>query len=180
MTDEQPSPIEGVNEGVAAPEAPAADALQKEVDALKTQAAEYRDGWQRERAEFANYKRRMEKEQADLRQNAASRILARYLDVQDDFDRAMQDQPGEGASTEAVQQWASGVALIYRKFQAVLEAEGVSRIEAEGQTFDPALHEAVTHEDSADHQSGQIIALLRQGYKIGERVIRPALVRVAK
>lgn len=180
METEPNKPPESPNGSEVNPEPPPADAPQKEVDALKLQAAEYRDGWQRERAEFANYKRRMEKEQADLRQNAASRILARYLDVQDDFNRAMQDQPGEGAAAEAAVQWANGVALIYRKFQAVLEAEGVTRIEAEGQMFDPALHEAVTHEDSADRQSGQIIAVLRQGYKIGERVIRPALVRVAK
>lgn len=174
MTDEVTAPLDGVTE------APAPDALQKELDALKTQAAEYRDGWQRERAEFANYKRRMEKEQADLRQNAAGRILARYLEVQDDFDRALQDQPAEGATPEVILQWANGVALINRKLQSLLEAEGVTRIETAGQTFDPNLHEAVTHEDSPDHQSGQIIAVLRQGYKLGERVIRPALVRVAK
>ena len=167
-------------EAPATAEALATDPLQKELETLRAQATEYREGWQRERAEFANYKRRVEKEQADLRQNAASRIIARYLDVQDDFDRAMQDQPAEGAAMEALLQWANGVALIYRKFQAVLETEGVMRLEAHGQIFDPNLHEAVTHEDSADHASGQIIAVLRQGYKQGDRVIRPALVRVAK
>jgi molecular chaperone GrpE len=73
-----------------------------------------------------------------------------------------------------------GISLIYRKFQGILEAEGVTRIEAEGQVFDPQLHEAVTHEDSDDHASGHVIAVLRQGYKLGDRVIRPALVRVAK
>jgi molecular chaperone GrpE len=180
MTDSVTTPLDSAPESLPAPEASATDALQKELDALKTQATEYRDGWQRERAEFANYKRRMEKEQADLRQNAAGRILARYLEVQDDFDRALQDQPAEGAAPETILQWASGVALINRKLQSVLEAEGVTRIDAAGQTFDPNLHEAVTHEDSPDHQSGQIIAVLRQGYKLGERVIRPALVRVAR
>jgi molecular chaperone GrpE len=154
--------------------------VSKELEAALAQATEYREGWQRERAEFANYKRRMEKEQADLRQNTAGKVIARYLDVLDDFDRAMQDQPGEGASPEAVTQWAAGITLIHRKFQKVLDDENVTRLVAEGQHFDPNLHEAVTHEDSADHESGQVIAVLRQGYKIGDRVIRPALVRVAK
>lgn len=161
-------------------EIPTVDALQKELATARQQAQEYRDGWQRERAEFANYKRRSEKEQADLRQNAAGRLMARYLDVLDDFDRAMADQPAEGASGEAAIKWAMGIALIYRKFQKVLDDENVTRIVAEGQPFDPNQHEAVTHEDSAEHKSGQVIAILRQGYKIGDRVIRPALVRVAK
>lgn len=156
------------------------EALQKELDTTRQQAQEYREGWQRERAEFANYKRRTEKEQADLRQNAAGRLIARYLDVLDDFDRAMADQPGENASAEVVIKWTAGIALIYRKFQKILDEENVTRIVAEGQSFDPTQHEAVTHEDSAEHESGQVIAVLRQGYKIGDRVIRPALVRVAK
>ncbi len=156
--------------------APALEALQKELEAARAQAAEYLDGWQRARADFANYKKRVEKEQAETYQNAAGRIIARYLDVLDDFDRAMKDQPVEGEAAK----WAEGVSLIYRKFQSILEAEGVTRIEAEGQAFDPQLHEAVTHEDSDDHASGHIIAILRQGYKLGDRVIRPVLVRVAR
>ena len=150
--------------------------LQKELAEAKAKAAENLDGWQRERATLANYKRRVEKELADANLNAAGRVIARYLDVLDDFDRAMKDQPAEGDPAK----WAEGVGLIYRKFQNLLETEGLVHIEAEGQTFDPALHEAVTHEDSEAHQSGQIIAVLRQGYKLGDRVIRPALVRVAK
>jgi molecular chaperone GrpE len=161
-------------EAVAA--APDPEALQKELEAAKAQAAEYLDGWQRARAEFANYKKRIEKEQAEAYQNAAGRIIARYLDVLDDFDRAMKDQPAEGDTA----QWAAGVSLIYRKFKNLLEAEGVTRIEADRQAFDPQLHEAIMHDDSEDHASGHVIEVLRQGYKLGDRVIRPALVRVAK
>jgi len=157
-------------------DAPPLAALQKELEAAAAQAAEYLDGWQRARAEFANYKKRVEKEQAEAYQNAAGRIIARYLDVLDDFDRAMKDQPTEGEGT----QWAAGVSLIYRKFKNTLDAEGLTRIEAEGQAFDPTLHEAVMHEDSDNHASGHVIEVLRQGYKLGDRVIRPALVRVAK
>jgi molecular chaperone GrpE len=175
---EQPAPATEAAPESAAPTngGPALEALQKELEAAKTQAAEYLDGWQRARADFANYKKRIEKEQAETYQNAAGRVIARYLDVLDDFDRAMKDQPTEGDGA----QWAAGISLIYRKFQGILEAEGVTRIEAEGQPFDPQLHEAVTHEDSDDHASGHVIEVLRQGYKLGDRVIRPALVRVAK
>jgi molecular chaperone GrpE len=158
--------------------APVADALQKELEAAQAKAAEYLDGWQRARAELANYKRRIEKEQAEVYQNAAGRIIGRYLEVLDDFDRAMHDRPAGDSSDLA--KWAEGTALIYRKFQKVLDAEGVMRIETEGKEFDPVLHEAVTHEACDGHAAGEIIAVVREGYKLGERVIRPALVRVAR
>lgn len=161
----------------AAPAAPTVDALQKELEAAQAKAAEYLDGWQRARAELANYKRRIEKEQAEIYQNAAGRIIARYLEVLDDFDRAMQERP---AADGDLAKWAEGAALIYRKFRNVLDAEGVTRIEAEGKEFDPAFHEAITHEDCEGHAPGQVIAVVRQGYKVGDRVIRPALVRVAR
>ena len=169
------------NNGDAA--APSAD-RQQELEAAKAQSAEYLEGWQRARAEFANYKRRVEKEQSEANQNATSRVIGRFVDVLDDFNRAVQDKPADGgeaaANAAALAQWAAGVTLIQRKLQTILDAEGVERIKAEGQSFDPALHEAVTHEDSPEHQPGQIIAVLRQGYRIGDKIIRPALVRVAK
>lgn len=166
-----PEPAEAVAEA-----SPEIERLQKDLEAAQAKAAEYLDGWQRSRAEFANYKRRVEKEQAEAYQNSAVRIIARYLDVLDDFDRAMADRPTEGETAK----WADGVTLIYRKLQTILETEGVTRIEAEGQEFDPTLHEAVTHEESDSHPAGHIIAVLRQGYRLGDRVIRPALVRVAR
>jgi molecular chaperone GrpE len=159
-----------------APDEAALEALQKELEAARAKAAENLDGWQRERAAFTNYKKRVEREQADLYQSATARVIARYLDVLDDFDRALKDRPAEGDAA----QWAEGILLIYRKFQNVLEAEGVARVEAEGREFDPALHEAVMHEDSEAHASGHVTEVLRHGYKVGERVIRPALVKVAK
>ena len=76
--------------------------------------------------------------------------------------------------------WAKGVSLIQRKLQNILDAEGVERIGGVGAEFDPNQHEAVTHEDSDEHQPGQVIGIIRQGYRIGDRVIRPALVRVAR
>ena len=161
-------------------QAPEAEALAQQIEKLQTQSAEYLDGWQRARAEFANYKRRVEKEQAEAHQSATARVVARFLDVVDDFDRAVQDRPGEGADAEALAGWVAGMDLIYRKLQAILDAFGVEHIQAEGLAFDPQFHEAVTHEESPEHAPGDIIGVVRQGYRLGDRVIRPALVRVAK
>lgn len=167
-------------EAEAPPTAEALAALQAELEAAQAKAAEYLDGWQRARAEFANYKRRVEKEQGEAHQFAAARVLGRFLEVLDDFDRALADRPGDGADAEALARWAAGVGLIQRKLQNLLDAENVERIPADGQAFDPNLHEAVTHEDSAEHEPGAVIGVIRQGYRLGDRVIRPALVRVAK
>jgi molecular chaperone GrpE len=147
-------------------------------EAADVKAAESLDGWQRARADLANYKRRVEREQAEVYQNAAGRIIARYLEVMDDFDQAMQERPAPDSTD--LGKWSEGAALTYRKFQNVLEAEGVKRIDAEGKEFDPALHEAMTHEECDSIAPGHVIAVVRQGYELGEKVIRPALVRVAK
>lgn len=169
----------GNGDQVAAPSAELL-ALQKELESAQAQAAEYLDGWQRARAEFANYKRRVEKEQSEAYQNAATRVIGRFVEVLDDFNRAEQDKPADTSDPTALAKWAAGVSLIQRKLQNILDAEGVEHIPAEGQVFDPALHEAVTHEDSDEHEPGQIIGVVRQGYRVGDKVIRPALVRVAK
>jgi molecular chaperone GrpE len=92
------------------------------------------------------------------------------------MERALANRPA-GAE---LQEWWNGVELIYRKLNSILEAEGVQVIPAEGQMFDPTLHEAITHEDNGDVESGKIIAVVQKGYRIGDRIIRPALVRVAR
>lgn len=150
--------------------------LQAELSQSRAKADEYLDGWQRSRAEFANYKKRVDRDQLLVTQNAAGRIIKRYLEVLDDLERALKNRPqeGEGAS------WANGIELVYRKFKSILESEGITPIEAEGQFFDPNLHEAITSEDSEEHESGQIIEVLQQGYMLGDRVLRPAMVRVAR
>jgi molecular chaperone GrpE len=173
-----------------AEEAPAAETaeaiaedLQAEIDSLKAellaaqaQADEYLDGWQRSRAEFANFRKRIERDQATANQAATGNILKRFLDVVDDLDRALKNRPkdGEGAN------WAGGIELVYRKLITTLENEGVQVIQAEGQFFDPNLHEAISQEDHPDLESGQVIATVQQGYLLGERVLRPARVRVAR
>jgi len=159
-------------------EQPAADmaALQVELEELRAKSQEYLDGWQRERAEFANYKRRVEREREQVHQNATGTIVRRYLEVLDDLERALKNRPtvGEGAV------WAEGIELIYRKLLAILEIEGVQLMEATGQSFDPNYHEAISHENHPDHESGQIIEVVKNGYMLGDRVLRPALVRVAQ
>ena len=152
------------------------DAAQKELETTRKQAQDYLDGWQRERAELANYKRRVDREQAQLSQNITGQVVKRYLAVVDDMERALKARPtnGDGAN------WAEGVELIYRKLTGILDNEGVKRIEAENQPFDPNMHEAISHEDNADVESGHVIEVVQQGYMIGDRVIRPALVRVAR
>jgi molecular chaperone GrpE len=150
--------------------------LKAQLEAANAKAAEYLDGWQRARADFANYKKRVDRENADLSATIAASVLTRILPVLDDFDLAMKNAPADGDGAR----WATGLALVHKKFNCVLENEGIKRIEAEGQPFDPNVHEAVVHQESPGHESGQVIEVLRQGYKSGDRVLRPALVKVAK
>jgi molecular chaperone GrpE len=104
-------------------------------------------------------------------------VMQDFVAILDDLERALQERPTEGEAAS----WASGIDMIYRKLMAVLDAEGVRPIIPAGaEAFDPNVHEAVSHEASPDHTTGQIIGVIHQGYRIGERVIRPALVRVAK
>ncbi len=150
--------------------------LQSQLDAASAKAAEYLDGWQRARADFANYRKRVEREQVDAYQNAAVAVLTRMLPVLDDLDLTLKNAPTAGEAA----QWATGVTLVRRKFVALLENENIKPIEAEGLPFDPNFHEAVVHEESTDHTAGHVVEVLRQGYKLGDRVLRPALVKVAK
>ena len=150
--------------------------LQTKIKDTEQKSREYFEGWQRERADFLNYRKRIERENGLLHQNLTGQIIKKYLVILDDLDRALKSRPtqGDGAA------WSDGVELISRKLTTILEAEGLKPIEAAGAMFDPMLHEAITHEDSPDHQSGQIIEVVQQGYLLGDRVLRPALVRVAR
>ena len=152
--------------------------LRSELDQALEKSNEYLSGWQRERAEFINYKKRIEREQSQGGQNAFGNAIRRYLDIADDLARALKDKnrPVEGNGVI----WAEGIDLIHRKMIAAFEADGVKIIEAKGKFFDPNQHEAISHEDSKEHESGQIIDVVQPGYTLGDRVIRPARVRVAR
>ncbi len=151
-------------------------ALQKELEEAQAKAKEYFDGWARERADFSNYKRRVDRDNQLLSQNITGEIIKKYLMVLDDLDRAMKLRPAEGEASS----WANGIDLVYRKFQNILDQEGIKRIPAESEEFNPNRHEAITFEDSPEHTSGQIIGVVQEGYTLGERVLRPARVRVAR
>jgi molecular chaperone GrpE len=171
---------EEVATGEEEPEEPPEEAeetgLTEELERAQAQAAEYLDGWQRTQAEFSNYKKRQEAERAQMVTLASATLLRKLLPVADDFERALETMPSDlGHNT-----WVEGIVLIKHKLNGVLESEGVKPVEAEGQAFDPRYHEAVTYEEAAGYEDGQIIGELQRGYTLGERVLRPALVRVAK
>lgn len=152
----------------------------EEFDAMKNQLAEaqaktqeFMDALLRERADFTNFRRRSEAEAQQSYRYAAGTTIKKFLAVMDDLERALAHRP-------AGDTWADGVELVYRKYQTILDAEGVTRIDAEGKPFDPNLHEAIMQEASDQYESGTVIAVLQQGYMHGERVLRPALVKVAQ
>jgi molecular chaperone GrpE len=169
--DLQEIPEEGVEEATAP------DLLDQLAEA-QAQAAEYLDGWQRARAELANYKRRVETQRAEMVLSANAELLLKLLPILDDLELAVANSPD--GDVEAWKEWREGIALIVTKFHTVLTSVGVTPIPAEGESFDPNVHEAISHEPSSDHESGEIIAQVRQGYKLGDRVLRASLVRVAQ
>lgn len=150
--------------------------LKKELEEIRLKSEEYLEGWQRARAEFANFRKRVDRDREQTHRLAAGNVIRSFLEVIDDLERALKNRPAEGEGAV----WAGGIELIYRKFLRALESQGVVPMQVEGETFDPNLHEAITHEESPDHESGEIIEVVQTGYMIGDRVLRPALVRVAK
>jgi molecular chaperone GrpE len=149
--------------------------LEGELAEALAKAEENLDGWQRAQAEFANYRKRIERDRSHQQQDLTAEIIGRYLDVVDDLDLALKNCPSDGEGGD----WAEGIELIYRKLMTNLDKEGVTPMKALGETFDPNLHEAISQDESPDHESGQIIEVLKEGYLIGERVLRPSLVRIA-
>jgi molecular chaperone GrpE len=174
--EEEEEATSGPTEGSSEEGLVTIEALQAELEAARAEAAEYLDGWQRARAELANFRKRVERERSERYDMARIEIIGRLLPITDDFERALNNVP-EDAEGSA---WFEGVALVERKLRAMLEAEGLTEIEAEGAQFDPALHEALTQEDSDHHDEGQIIEVVQKGYMLNDKVVRPALVRVAR
>ncbi len=134
------------------------------------------DGWQRARAEFANYKKRVEKEMREAEERGALEAIAHALPIMDDFARALDNIPDDLADHP----WVSGTALILKKFDKLLETYAVTVIDPVGQPFNPRLHEAIGMDEASEtYPSGTVTATMQKGYVSGERVLRPALVRVA-
>ena len=149
--------------------------LRTSLEEMEAKTEEYLDGWQRSRAEFANYKKRILREQAEIHQVARGEVIKLYLDIADDLERALEKKPAGGDGDI----WAIGIGIIFQKLLGKLESEGIKPMCALGQEFDPNIHEAIMKEESEEHESGQIIEVIQEGYWIGEKVLRPAQVRVA-
>ncbi len=160
-----------------ATEAPPEEALDLEAQLaeVQAQAAEYLDGWQRARAELDNYRKRVTRERGEWETSIKGDIILSLLPALDDFDLALANLPDDISEHE----WVNGVILVHRKLRGQLEVLGLSEIDVNGQPFDPALHEAVTHEKSETHKSGEIIGVMRKGYRLGDKILRAAMVRVA-
>lgn len=150
------------------------EALERELTETRARAEEHLYNWQRSAADFANYKRRTDDERALASQFSTAILIGKLLAVLDDFDRALENVPDD-----AHDGWIEGITLVERKLRGVLESEGVTPIEATGQPFDPNVHEAVVHEETAEHPDNQVIGELQRGYRLHDRIIRPSLVRVA-
>jgi molecular chaperone GrpE len=150
------------------------ESLERELAETTARAEEHLYNWQRSAADFSNFKRRTDEERAQLSQFSNAILIGKLLGVLDDFDRALDSVPAD-----AHDPWIEGVKLVERKLRGVLESEGVTPIEAVGQPFDPNVHEAVAHEETADHPDNEVIGEVQRGYRLHDRVIRPSLVRVA-
>jgi molecular chaperone GrpE len=185
VTEEQPSDAqvsEEVPQGEAAEdvtqEEPAVDeatVLRQQLEETKAKEAEYLDGWQRARAELSNARKRFQRDQEQAYTNARADVLTRLLPLIDDFERAWETLPEDLSNLT----WVEGVLLIRRKLQTLLDQDGVVPIQAVGEEFDPFMHQAVTHEPSDTVPEGHIIAEMQRGYRMGDRVLRPSMVRVS-
>jgi molecular chaperone GrpE len=147
---------------------------------LQRERDDFRDRWLRKSAEFDNYRKRVERERREQTDQAVADLLEDLLLVVDDFDRALEtpvDAPGDEIPGEA---YRRGVELIHAKLNDLLRKRGVRPFEALGTDFDPNRHQAVIHESSPDHREGEVIGELRRGYLIGDKLLRPAMVKVAK
>ncbi len=153
------------------------DALQAELDAARDEAGRNLENWQRTAAELANFKRRQEEQMKLQRDRIKAEVLEGVISALDDMDLAFQNLPAE--LNGQLVGWVEGFRLVQRKLHKILDDQNVMPIDTSGK-FDPNFHEAVSYEEHNDHDTDHIIAELRKGYQIGSRVIRPALVRVAR
>ena len=149
--------------------------LEDQLQQAQKEAKEYLDGWQRARAELDNFRKRVDRDRGQLRVSLQGEVLRGLLPVLDDMDRAMDNLPDDLKEHD----WVGGMALVYRNFQKALADQGVTEIPALGEHFDPNVHEAAMQRPEEGVESGIVIEVLRKGYQIEERVLRPAMVVVA-
>lgn len=176
QTPETQAAAEAEAPAESAAEAGRVEELEQALAEAQKKAQEYFEGWQRERADFSNYKKRAERDLMTMRFNAKLDTLKTLLPVLDDFERAMASLPEELRDHA----WLDGVSAIQRKLVKTLEDEGVQAIDPTGELFDPNLHEAIGRDSDTDVASEHVTVTLQKGYVCGDRVLRPALVRVAE
>ncbi len=160
------------------PEATELDRMKEELEEAARERGQFRALLQRVQADFANYRRRTEDEQRESQDTASGRVILRLLPVLDDLERALSAGPNSPSGAEA--RWIEGVQLIARKYRSALEAEGVERIQAYGMAFDPREHEVVSYTETAEHPQGTVLSVVQDGFRFNGKVLRPALVAVAK
>jgi molecular chaperone GrpE len=156
------------------PDAPA-ETESSELTDLQRERDDYKDRWLRKGAEFDNYRKRIERERREQADQSVVDLLEELLLVVDDFDRALTVDPGENGNA-----YRKGVELIHGKLHDLLRRQGLKPIDALGADFDPNVHQAVVHEESPEHREGEVIGELRKGYMLNDRLLRPAMVKVAK
>jgi molecular chaperone GrpE len=144
-------------------------------DDLRRERDDYHDRWLRKTAEFDNYRKRIERERREQADQAVVHLLQELLLVVDDFDRALTVEAGGEADA-----YRKGVELIHQKLHDLLRKRGVKAFDSLGADFDPNIHQAVVHEASPDHREGEVIGEMQKGYMMGDRLLRPAMVKVAK
>jgi len=173
---------DGAAAGKASPEADlsaeagsAAKAEESPLAALECERDALQDRLLRLAAEFDNFRKRVDRDRRDQAEAAMAAALEDLLPIIDNLDRALEAQTGSDAEA-----YRKGVELIHRQMTELLRMRGVTPIEAVGADFDPRIHQAVTHELSARHRDGEVMEELRRGYLLGDRLLRPAMVKVAR
>lgn len=174
-SDAQPDPEPAAAEVALRALLEEVERLSAEVDSARAQATEHLTTLQRTAAEFQNYRRRTNEEREREAGLASDLLLRKVLVIADDFDRAIEARPADFAGNT----WVEGIGAIDRKLRGLLESEGVRPIEAVGRPFDPREHEAIVKIPAAGRADGEVVAEVQRGYRIRDRVLRPALVAVA-
>jgi molecular chaperone GrpE len=170
-----PHEQEGRSETVDPPDSRAVSSMETKIAELESALAEAKDRRLRLAADFDNFKKRTRQEQLETIQHASADLIARLLPALDDLHKALDHNP-KGVD----EAWVKGLELSVRKLDEALSAHGLEPIEAVGSRFDPKLHEAIGSEESAEHPEDTVTSELRRGYRIRDRVVRPALVKVAR
>jgi molecular chaperone GrpE len=170
-----PHEPEGRSETVEPPDSRAVSSMETKIAELESALAEAKDRRLRLAADFDNFKKRTRQEQLETIQHASADLIARLLPALDDLHKALDHKP-KGVD----EAWVKGLELSVRKLDEALSAHGLEPIEAVGARFDPKLHEAIGSEESTEHPEDTVTSELRRGYRIRDRVVRPALVKVAR